>query len=518
MQRARDRASVEEARRIWIQGLESDRAADSDAATAAAAALSASAPVSTTEQASSVAALSGRGILSFLDPPTSEAEAFAAAALNERYRLLGEEADARAARARWKRQRSERTVAARASLNMLYAKEASAWKVMAAEAARGVGETTENRGIDAVLSTDAAGGNGGSVGNEKDAEHGNTEGKMAIEIERGEDVVAQGRPAAPESAPSPLPPPPAAQLPPLRRSRVGIPLGDIDAAIADKTGQDRHPSGHGGAVMAKEQATSTAVERDSRQGDRYRDDTKFSPVTIVQEPGGKSAGMSAALGKRAGETLLDRTPPLDDPPLKFSHVKIVQTPGGRSDGVSRALGADAGGGDDTRAPSALGMGVETTQDLCGKASSVSRVSSSASLLHVAGFVDGAVQRLGDAVLGNTDGNDNLESRETQASDIDFASVLHALEMTTGGEDSLGSHIGESLQDGQSSRRSSVDVAEATSEARVGAEGSGDAGEPQAAVGRTIGFAFPTAKVRERNSSLLGDELHLEGRSWELYVR
>lgn len=520
LQRARDRASVEEARRIWIQGLEGDRAADADAATSAAAAVAASASASTTEQASSAAALSGQGILSFLDPPTSEAEAFAAAALSERYRLLGEEADARAARARWKRQRSERAVAARASLNMLYAKEANAWKVMAAEAAGGVGETAENRGMDVVLSTVAVGGIGGSVGYDKGAEHGDTERGMAIEVEVGEDVVAQAGPAAPESAPSPLPPPPVAQSPPLRHSDVDISLGEIDAAIADKIGQDERPSGNGGAVMAKEQVASTTVERDSRQGDRYRDDTKFSPVTIVQEPGGKSAGVSAALGKRTNETLLDRPPPPDNPPLKFSHVKIVQNPGGKSDGVSRALGADADRGDETRAPSALGMGVETTQDLRDKASSVSRVSSSASLHHVADFVDGAAQRLGNAMVRDIDGGDNVESRlrETQASDMDFASALHALEMTTGGEDGVGSHIGESLQHGQSSRRSSVDVAEATSETRVEAEGSGDAGESHAAVGSTIGFALPTTKVRKRSYPLLGDGLHLESQWWELHVR
>lgn len=508
LQRARDRASVEEARRIWIQGLEGDRAAD--AATAAAAAASGSPSAPTSDQESSVAALSGRGILSFLDPPTSDAEAFAAAALSERYRLLGEEADARAARARWKRQRSERAVAARASLNMLYAKEANAWKVMAAEAARGGGETAGNRSVDAELSAAAVGdgvGNGESVGYV--AEYGDTEGGMATEGEAGEDAVAQGGLTASESAPSPPlppPPPPAAQSPTFRRSKEDISLGEIDAAIADGTGQDERPSDHGGAAMAKEQVASTTVERDSRQGDGHRDDTKFSHVTIVQEPGGKSTGVSAALG--AGETLLDGTTPPDDPPLKFSQVKIVQEPGGKSDGVSRALGADTDRGGDTRVPSAHDRDVGTKQELRDKAGGVSRVPSSAPLHHVAGVVDGAVERLGDAVLGETDGRDNLESRsrETHASDVDFASLLHAVETTGGEEDGVGRHSGDSYQGEQSARLSSVDVAESTSEARVEAEGSGDAGEPKAPVGRTIGFALRTTKVRKRSFPLLGDGL------------
>lgn len=506
LQRARDRASVEEARRIWIQGLEGDRAAD--AATAAAAAASGSSSAPTSEQASSVAALSGRGILSFLDPPTSDAEAFAAAALSERYRLLGEEADARAARARWKRQRSERAIAARASLNMLYAKEANAWKVMVAEAAGGGGETAENRSVDVELSAAAVGDGVGNGGYDKGAEYGDTEGGMATEGEAEEDAVAQGGLTGSESAPSPPlpPPPPAAQSLTFRRSKEDISLGEIDAAIADGTGQDERPSRHGGEAMTKEQVASTTVERDSRQGDGHRDDTKFSHVTIVQEPGGKSTGVSAALG--AGETLLDGTTPPDDPPLKFSQVKIVQEPGGKSDGVSRALGADTERGGDTRAPSAHDRDVGTKQELRDKAGGVSRVSSSASLHHVAGVVDGAVERLGDAVLGETDGRDNLESRsrETHASDIDFASLLHAVETTGEEEDGVGSHSGDSYQDEQSSRLSSVDVAEPTSEARVEPEGSGDAGEPRAAVGRTIGFALRTTKVRKRSFPLLGDGL------------
>lgn len=505
---------------MWIQGLEGDRAADADAARAAA--VSASASASTTEQVSSVAALSGRGILSFLEPPTTEAETSAAAALSERYRLLGEEADARAARARWKRQRSERAVAARASLSMLYAKESNAWKVMAAEAAGRGGETAPNRGVDVTISTAAVGdavGNDGSVGYDKNTEHDDTDGGMAIEVHVGEDAVAQGGLTVPESAPSP--PPPAALSPPLRRSSEDTSLGETDVTIADGISKDERPSGHDGAVMTKGQAASTTMERNSRQGDRHRDDTKFSPITIVQEPGGKSTGVSAALGKRAGETLLDRTPP-DDPLLNFSQVKIVQELGRKSDGVSRALGADADDGGDTRVPSDHGADVGTTQELRDKASSVSRVPSSASP-HVAGVVDVAIQglgRLGYAILGETEGRDNLESRsrESQASDNDFASVLRAMETTGRGEDGVCSHSGESFQDGQPSGRSSVDVAQTASEARVEAEGSSDGGEPEAAVGRTIGFALPTIKVRKQSSPLLGDGLCVESQSREPYVR
>ncbi|CAM9193558.1 unnamed protein product [Laminaria digitata] len=390
-------------------------------------------------KASSVAALTGRGILSFLDPPTSEAEAFAAAALSERYRLLGEEADARAARARWKRQRSERAVAARASLNMLYAKEANAWKVMAAKAAGERGET-ESRGVDAAISTVAVRDGVGEVGRESDnagevveedkgTGHRDTEGGVEIEAEEVEDAVVQG----------------------------GL------------TAQGRS-SGHDGAVTAKEQAAPTTVERDSRQGDRDLNTAKFSPVTIVQEPGGKSTGVAAALGKRAGETLPDGATLPDDPPLKFSQVKIVQEPGGKSDGVSRALGADADPGDDTLVASAHGTG-EGTQELRDNASSVSRVSSSASLHRAAGAVDGAVHRLGDVIVGETDGRDNREScpRENQASDSDFASVLHAVETMGGGEGGVGSQSGESLQDGQIDWRqsSNLDAAFAASASAAG---------------------------------------------------
>ncbi|CAM9190084.1 unnamed protein product, partial [Hapterophycus canaliculatus] len=121
---------------------------------AAANATAAAAAAAAAEDLSAAATSDGRGVLSFLNPPTSEAEAFAAAAIKERYRVLGEEADARAARARWKRRRSARMVTARAALSVLYAEERHLWQIIAAEAA-----------------ASAAVGSDGAAGNEAAAVH-----------------------------------------------------------------------------------------------------------------------------------------------------------------------------------------------------------------------------------------------------------------------------------------------------------------------------------------------------------
>lgn len=69
---------------------------------------------------------------------------------------------------------------------------------------------------------------------------------------------------------------------------------------------------------------------------QHHEDVKFSPVNIVDEPGGKSVGVSAALG----------IPTDDARGVKFSPVNIVQEPGGKSCGVSSALGGASGSGDD----------------------------------------------------------------------------------------------------------------------------------------------------------------------------
>lgn len=328
LQRERDDASVKEARRIWVQGLEGDHAAADAAAASAAAAIAATNATAAAaaaaaaadddpEQPSQSAAVSGGGgVLSFLDPPTSEAEAFAAAAITERYRLLGEEADARAARARWKRQRSARVVAARASLKVLYDEESHLWRGMAATAAAG-----------AVGAAEA---------------HGAPEDRLVIDgsaCQVPETIAAS--PAAP----------------PSRGSGSGD-IGEENSRAAEealaesefKAAGDKD----GGRMGAEEAEAGEAVgqEEDSvvpETPDKCEppEDVKFSPVTIVDEPGGKSVDVSAALGGPADET----------PTIKFSHVSILQDPGGKSSGVSGALGGEiyssssvsVSGGDDAAA-------------------------------------------------------------------------------------------------------------------------------------------------------------------------
>ncbi len=273
-------------------------ATNATAAAAAAAAASAAAADAAAEESAAAAASGKGGVLSFLDPPTSEAEAFAAAAITERYRVLGEEADARAARARWKRRRSSRVVAARAALKVLYAEESHLWKGMAAQA----GEAMAGAGTPGVepqgtgparTAEDSEAALVASLGGSSDSGSGKA-GRVAGESQAR--ALGQGA------------------------SDDGGGISEVETEVEREEAGDATVRG----------GTPVVLERHVK----HSEDTKFSPVTIVDEPGGKSAGVSAALDSTADEALGP----------KFSHVNIVQEPGGKSSGVSEALGADIGGG------------------------------------------------------------------------------------------------------------------------------------------------------------------------------
>ncbi|CAB1112702.1 unnamed protein product [Ectocarpus sp. CCAP 1310/34] len=334
LQRERDYASVKEARRIWVQGLEGDRAAAAAAAAVAAANVTAAATAA--EKPSPAGVYGGQGVLSFLDPPTSEAEAFAAAAITERYRVLGEEADARAARARWKRQRSARVVAARASLKMLYEEEMHLWEGMAAGAGPGAESHSTTAGHEAGVSdvdnadntlqdvVDSS--SADAVGGGPDSTDGTGGGQMGHVVEQ---AVAEGE------------------------------------LIADSDGSRVE-------VRAEEEVGTSKRGRDSEGSEAPDkrpggDDANISPVGMLDAPSGQLAGVAEAVGS-AGN---------DAQGIKFSHVTIVQEPGGKSHGVSGAFAANIdGGGDDatTRGPLPGRSGVRRiVQEPGGNSSAVSRI-------------------------------------------------------------------------------------------------------------------------------------------------
>lgn len=387
LQRERDNASVKEARRIWVQGLEGDRAAAAAAAAASAAAAvavinataaaaAAAADDDAENPSSAAAATGGGGVLSFLDPPTSEAEASAAAAITERYRLLGEEADARAARARWKRQRSARAVAARASLKVLYAEESHLWRGMAAKKA-----------------VAAAAGHG-------------TPGNGVVV-----DGSAQHAPAVIEATPA---------ASPSSSSNGGGGDGGQNGRVAEEAfaeGEDKaagdSDSDGGGMEVEVAEAVETTLQEDNPVAPeppgkhKHPEAVNFSPVTIVDEPGGKSVHVSATLGG-----------PVDEAPrVKFSHVNILQDPGGKSCGVSGALGAgidgSISGGDDAAAtagslPGRSGLR-RIVQEPGGNSSAVSRIMS-----HDARRAADRVSTVGTGAVDST-GDDPLPRASIQGS-------------------------------------------------------------------------------------------------------
>ena len=315
LQRERDRASVKEARRIWVQGLESDRAAaaaiaatnaTAAAAAAADAADSTAATAAAAAEESATAEASGGGMLSFLDPPTSEAEAFAAAAITERYRVLGEEADARAARARWKRQRSARVVAARAALKVLYDEEAHLWKEGTAAAAAAAAEAGEGVAGTGIGTSEAV---GGLMGDGPARTPEGIEAVSVASVNSGSDSGGERTGSLAGEA---------------QAGGIGQGASDGDSCEVEvEVDMDVEGEEEGGTAVPGGTPVAPEVHV------KHSEDAKFSPVNIVDEPGGKSVGVSAALDGAADEAL--------EP--KFSHVNIVQEPGGESRGVSQALGA-----------------------------------------------------------------------------------------------------------------------------------------------------------------------------------
>ncbi|CAM9649955.1 unnamed protein product [Ectocarpus sp. 6 AP-2014] len=287
------------------------------------------------EKPSPAAVYGGQGVLSFLDPPTSEAEAFAAAAITERYRVLGEEADARATRARWKRQRSARVVAARASLKMLYEEEMHRWEGMAAGAGPGAESHSTTAGHEAGVSDADNADNtlhgvevssADAVGGGPDSSDGTGGGQMGHVVEQ---AVAEGELNADSDG-----------------SRVEVRAEEEVGTI--KRGRDSEGSG----------------APDKRPGG---DDANISPVGILDAPSGQLAGVAEAVGSTGNEAQ----------GIKFSHVTIVQEPGGKSHGVSGAFAANIdGGGDDatTTAPLPGRSGVRRiVQEPGGNSSAVSRI-------------------------------------------------------------------------------------------------------------------------------------------------
>lgn len=379
-QRKRDQTSVEQARRIWVQGLEGDRAAVASAAAAS----------SMAAAEESVLSTSGRGILSFLDPPTSEAEALAATILRERYRMLEEEADARAARARWKRKKIERVAKTRASLKVLYAEEAHAWKDAAAAIAarrKATGDEasggTETNFADttATSAADVAGNGDGNT--DSDAEEAVEGDKRAIgggvggwvEVTTPEAGETATRGVSVDSSTATV-----AHATTHPQAEISSTEVEEIPEVADKTATGRRERSSADEDSAEEETSASLnaigrrdAEKSDGCSDDHSDEAKFSHVTIVAEPGGKSTGAARALGSWAAETR-GGVPPTPDYPLeKFSHVNIVQEPGGSSSGVSRALGAEAVEADDGTRSVSRGPDLQAVPAPSGEASGVSQL-------------------------------------------------------------------------------------------------------------------------------------------------
>lgn len=238
-------------------------------------------------------------------------------------------------------------IAARASLNMLYAKERHLWQTMAAEAAasavmsNGVGlhkaaiipavadgvlDSAEASSL-TVLSGESDGGSRGGEICRDIEETAVAKDKASADDDRERARLSVG-PETEETADTTAEP--GAKVP--NTPDVGDTEDVSSVAIVDE--EDGEP-----ASVSEAEITGDAI---SQQGHAIssthselakKDEVNFSPVTIVDEPGGKSVGVSAALGSLGGEAQ----------EMKFSHVQILQEPGGESCGVSGALSADVDG-------------------------------------------------------------------------------------------------------------------------------------------------------------------------------
>lgn len=463
-QRERDQTSVEQARRIWVQGLEGDRAAAAAASAAAASSMAAA--------EESALMTSGRGILSFLDPPTSEAEAFAAATLRERYRLLEDDADARVARARWKRSKLERVVTARASLKALFAEEAHTWKDTAAEiearrntavdeAEASGGTGTDFSGTTATSAADVAGdGNGQANSDAEEAVEENTDtiggdSGSGVEVTTAEadETVRQGVSANPSTA---------TVTPASTHSQAAISSTKMDATpdVADENSAGRGEGSSATQDLAEEADSSLEAigrhdaERSDGGSDNHSDQVKFSHVTIVAEPGGKSIGAAKALGSWAAETRGGAPPAPNYPLKKFSHVNIVQEPGGGSSGVSRALGADAVDADDGTHSVSRGSVLGVVREPSFDASSVSQLVPPNSVHDDARGSSGGdnLGRVGVNAAEDIDSHDSTQDPVARSAGVSTAAETVSMQGETGVRGSI-----DSLQDLHASGDSRTEV-------------------------------------------------------------
>lgn len=302
------------------------------------------------ESAPLPASSSGRGLLSFLDPSTAEEEAEAASALREKYRLLYEETDARAVCARWRRKRRERLVETRASLRALYADEVAEWNAAVAAETRGRSTCSEKVDVAVEWCCNATIADGSCSGDGDDLR--NTNRGSGNRTTEGEDIAVcewvEVKAAESDVEPNFVGGEGRCVFPGPRRTSAidaGNSGGLVTTSVETAT---RRTEGDG---TEERRGVSSNVARDGERGRSsaggYQiglsdtdDRVKFSPVTIVQEPGGSSSGVTSALGNWAGMALEESSELAEQPPQKFSHIKIVGKSSRSSAAMSRALGAD----------------------------------------------------------------------------------------------------------------------------------------------------------------------------------
>lgn len=290
------------------------------------------------------ASLSGRGLLSFAEPSTSE-KAEAASALREKYRLLYEETDAREVWARWRRMRRERLVEARASLRALYADEVVEWNAAVAAGTKGrsiYGEKVDGAvewGSHAMLPDGSCSGD-----DLRNTDRGRTAEGDDIAICEWVEVKAAESDVEPNLVGEE-----GRRVFPGPRMTSAIDAGNLSRLVTAR----RRTEGDG---TEERRGVSSNIARDRERGrskaaghqiglSDTHDNVKFSPVTIVQDPGGSSSGVMSALRNWAGITLEESAELAEQPPGKFSHIKIVEKSSRSSVAMTRALGADRVGRD-----------------------------------------------------------------------------------------------------------------------------------------------------------------------------
>lgn len=286
------------------------------------------------------ASSSERGLLSFAEPSTSE-KAEAASALREKYRLLYEETDAREVWARWRCRRRERLAEARASLRALYADEVVEWNAAVATGTKEMSIYGEKVDGAVEWSPHAMLADGSCSGDDLR----NTDRSRTVE---GEDIAIcewvevkvvepnfvgeEGHRVFPDSM-----------------MTSAIDAGNLSRLVTARKRTE-------GDETEERRGVSSNIDRDRERGrskaamhqiglSDTHGNIKFSPVTIVQEPGGSSSGVTNALGNWAGITLEESSEFAEQPPGKFSHIKIFENSSRSSAAMARALGVDRVGRD-----------------------------------------------------------------------------------------------------------------------------------------------------------------------------